>query len=116
MSMVGSSGWYAALGVLSTPPAGSGTRIGAFRCCARRRDVDVRGECRRFPGREEVAERAPVEAFTAAPNQLDEAGGGRLGIGQRVMRPAVNHSQLAAQALEPDRVLEIEELGGKPGG
>ena len=32
------------------------------------------------------------------------------------MRLAVDHTQLATQALEPDRILEIEELGGEPGG
>ena len=117
MGVVGSSGWYAALGVAVNgageyraaesapfwlPPGGADTRI--------------RGEHRGLAGDEQISERAPVEAFAPAPHQLHEARGGCLGICERVVRLAVHDTQLAAEPLESDRVLQVEELGGQPGG
>src|SRR5487761_780487 len=116
MSVVGSSGWYAALGVLSTPPARSRARLGPFDLRSRWRDADARGERVRHPSHEEVAERGPVEAFAAAPDQFDKTRGGRLRIGEGMVRSAVHHPQLAAQTLESDRVLQVEELRRKPCG
>ena len=97
-------------------------------CCQRRRRVRgpesgpfaaapgaeaprIAGERRRLPSQEQITQGAPVEAFAAAPDQFDEAGRGGLSVGKRVMGSPVRHAEFAAQPLEPDRVLEIEELG-----
>jgi hypothetical protein len=116
MSVVGSSGWYAALGVLSTPPACPSARLGSFWLRARRRDTDVRGECGRFSGNQKIAQGPPVEALTAPTDQLHKTGGGRLRIRQGMVRPAVHNAQFPAEPFKPDRVLQVEELGRKPGG
>src|ERR1700722_1463990 len=116
MSVVGSSGWYAALGVLSTPPARSRARDRAFRRSTRRDHAHIRGKCGGLSGHQEVTEGAPVEALAASLDQLDETRRRRLGVGERVVRLPVHHAQPATEPLEPDGVLEIEELRREPRG
>src|SRR5580658_1935985 len=98
MCVVGSSGWYAALAVLSTAPARTGSRIGRLWGASRRRCAGVGSEHRWLAGDEQITEGAPVEAFTAATHEFHEARRSGLGICERVMWFAVHHAQLAAQS------------------
>ena len=50
----------------------------------------------------------------AAPDQLDETGRSRLGIGKRVMRPAMHHPEFPAEPLQADGVTKIEKLRSEP--
>src|ERR1700683_1004417 len=115
MGEVGSIGWDAGLGVLSTAPARPGRRIGTFRTRTGRRCSRVGGEHRWLADHEQVPERPPSEALAAAPYELEEAGCSRLGVSQGMVRLAVADTELPAQPLEPDRVAQIEELGGEAG-
>jgi hypothetical protein len=116
MDEVGSIGWYAVLGVMSTPSARSSRWVHGFRRASRGLGSSIRGESGRLSDHEQVAECAPSEAIAPAPHQLDETCRGRLGIGERVVRPAMDDAQLPAQPFQADGVTEIEELGGKTGG
>src|SRR5450755_4324927 len=115
-SVVGSSGWYAALGVLSTAPTRSGARVDPFRGGAGRYRARIGGKDRRLSSDQKVPQGAPVEAFGAAPDQFDETGRSRLRVSQRVVGLAMHDAKLPAEPLQADRVAKVEQLRGKPGG
>src|SRR5579863_846334 len=116
MGVVGSCGWYAALPKLSTAPARTGARIHGLRRSAWHCGTGIRGEHRRLACHQEIAERAPIEAFAPSAHKFNKARGSSLGIRERVMGFAVHDAQLTAEPLETNRVLEVEQLGREPGG
>src|ERR1039458_8603377 len=60
---------------------------------------------------EQIPERPPPEGLMPALDQLQEAAPGGLGVGQRVMGPAVRDRELHTEPFEADRVAEVEQLG-----
>lgn len=69
----------------------------------------------RLSVRKQVAERLPTKLLASDAQQADEARGRRLRIGERMVRPAMRHSEALTEALEADGVAQPPHLRGEPG-